>query len=154
MPQAKKTTDQEVFDRYRQLVLERRPGHVSAWPIISGHNFKYLTCRGWHVLVYEHTGNSIMRSSFQLGKLPSSVAGNAPIDASNKNALRERIERHYRLKPDDAVFLMSPNGDHGGEFEAMYKRHEYAMGLAPNKPQGRGQGSRAAFQGDVTRAWI
>jgi hypothetical protein len=56
------------------------------------------------------------------------------IDPNNLEAARESFYRHFRARPEDAIFLVDPTGHLGhAEMDVALARHEFAMGVAPMK---------------------
>jgi hypothetical protein len=123
----------QILDHYRSLVANTHPDKVSFWPVLSGYNFKIGTFGNWLILIFEHTGNPVMISKSGLGELPGGVIGVSVIDNSNKNLVRSRIEKHFYLKPSDAIVIAQPPCTIDDELRVMLQKHEFAMGLVPMK---------------------
>ena len=133
MTQRDRPVNEQILDQYRALVQKEFPVYATSWPLLSGHNAKAATFGDWLVVLFLHTGDPVMTSYSGMGELPQAIVGEASLTSSNREIVRERIERHYQLKPRDAVILVAPGGQLGAELPLMLKRHEHAMGLLPMK---------------------
>ena len=123
----------------------KHPSLSALWPVLSGHNTKFGSLKGWLVVIFLHTGNSFIRSTDDFGELPVILGGTEDITQSNKNAVRHRIESYFHLKATDAVVLVPLIGTFDdkvfvpfdetlySELRVMMQKHEYAMGLMPTK---------------------
>ena len=91
---------------YTNLVSSKHPTAVSGWPILTGHNIKHGIFNGWHIIVFEHTGNPVMKSTQGIGNISSTIIGYSQITDNNKTNVRERISKHFRLSRSDALFIL------------------------------------------------
>ncbi len=133
MPDKEKPFYEKILDLYQAEVAKKHPDTVLAWPVVSGKNTKYAQFKCWTIVIYEHTGNTFFTTSSGIGELPQSLIGFHEITESNKDRVRERIERHFALKPSDGVIIISPEGRIDSEISKLLQKHEYAMGLTPMK---------------------
>lgn len=85
------------------------------------------------IVFYEHTGNPVFTTNSGIGELPQSLIGFPEITESNKDRVRERLERHFSLKPSDGIIFIPPSGNIGSELSSLLLKHEFAMGLTPMK---------------------
>ena len=131
MDKQQKSPDEQFLELYRQAVQRQHPDKISVWPILSGNNVKIGQFNNWLILIFEHTGNPVMKTSSGIGVLPQTLIGTSSIGPSNIEKVRKRIERHYNIKPMDAVVLVPPDGNIEYELKKMLQKHEYAMGLTP-----------------------
>lgn len=123
-----------IVKKYQEIVRAEYPAYAASWPVASGANIRIGTCDGWMVFFLEHSGNLNMHSQTGIGDIPISATGVSEIRLENIEEVRERLERHFRAKPDDAVFLAPPSGIVlESEFHSMLKRHELVAGIAPMK---------------------
>ena len=126
-----KSVDDQIIEMYRKLVATKHPDLVSGWPILSGHNIKGGSFAGWTIIVFEHTGNPVMKTSSGIGEISSAIIGYDQITDDNKANVRERIARHFRLSRRDAVFIFDRRGDIQQDLSAVILQHEIEMGLCP-----------------------
>lgn len=128
-----KSVDEQILDHYRRIVTEKHASLLSGWPVLSGHDVKFASCSGWTIVIFEHTGNAMMKSTRGLRELEFGVVGAATITADNKAQVRRRIARHFRLDRQDAVFIFDKNGDIAEDLQYCLLQHEIEMGLCPMK---------------------
>jgi hypothetical protein len=84
-------------------------------------------------LAFEHTGNPGFLSAAGVGEIPAAVVGLPTIDTTNKEIIRTKLERHFRLKQEDGVVFIDPTGNIGDDLLNLRNRHEFAMDLIPSK---------------------
>ena len=130
---SEKELHQEILDHYRKMIATAYPSHVGAWPILSGYNVKVGTYGNWIIAIYEHTANPVMMMSSGIGVISDAIIGVPSIDDSNKELVRNRLEKHFRLKAEDGVILVPPNQIINSELNSLRTRHESVMGLLPRK---------------------
>ncbi|MDA3864313.1 MAG: hypothetical protein PF689_10650 [Deltaproteobacteria bacterium] len=70
-----KSVDEQIIEIYKNLVAAKNPGVVSGWPILTGHNIKFGSFSGWTIIVFEHTGNPVMKTSSGIGEISSAIIG-------------------------------------------------------------------------------
>jgi len=133
MSQPEKEFYDQIVDIYQAEVGKKYPDQVSAWPVISGRNTKIGNFKNATIVVYENTGNSSFTTTSGIGELPQSIIGFPEVTAENKDRVRERIERHFSLKPSDGVVILLNGYLVGGELQALLHKHEYALGKTPMK---------------------
>lgn len=126
-----KSVNDQIIELYRKLVLEKHPTQVSGWPILTGHNVKGGSFKGWNIVVFEHTGNPVMKSTSGIGELSPAIVGYSEITDGNKANVRERINKHFRLLRSDAVFIFDQRGDVQQDLNSVLLQHEIEMGLCP-----------------------
>jgi hypothetical protein len=127
----KKEMDEQIFEMYNNLVATKHPDLVSGWPILSGHNTKIGSFDGWTIIILEHTGNPVMKSTSGIGTISSSIVGYAQITDNNKSKVKEKIAHHFRLSRHDAVFIFDSRGDIQQDLDEALLQHEMEMGLCP-----------------------
>jgi TIR domain len=127
----KKSSAEQIVDIYKEVVKSKHPELLGGWPIISGYSSITGNFKGWLIVVFTHTGNTCMQVSSGIGAVSQTVIGDHSINSQNKSLVRKRIERHYCLKPSDAVVLARPDGALDDEIQIMIQQHEYAMGITP-----------------------
>jgi hypothetical protein len=123
----------QILDEYRKLITRAHPTHVAAWPILSGYDAKSGTYNGWLAVIYEHTANPVMKNISGLGELSQAIVGVPTIEESNKELVRAKLEKHFRLKGEDGVVLIDPHGNVHDELLTLKSRHEFAMNLISRK---------------------
>ncbi len=128
-----KSPQEQIVKLYREVVAQRYPEQLSAWPVLSGYNSKIGSYQGWLIVILNHTGNPVMRSFSGIGDLPQNLLGVTQLDAANKEVARSRLSRHFNLRPTDAIVFIDPAGSINDELGQMLKKHEFAMGLTPMK---------------------
>ena len=106
-----KAVDEQIIEMYKNLVAAKHPDLVSGWPILTGHNTKGGSFDGWTIIILEHTGNPVVKTSSGIGEISTAIIGYAQITDDNKPNVRERIARHFRLSRHDAVFVFDSRGD-------------------------------------------
>lgn len=135
MAEDKKTLQDQIVEMYRDKVLGKHRDLVSAWPIISGYNTKIGTYRDWAIVIYEHTGASSLKINNGFGEITPAITGVEKITHANKNSVRGRIERHFKVDSYSAAILLEkkPDGnwDISNELDIMLQKHEFAMGVVP-----------------------
>lgn len=127
------TIQDQVLGHYRTLVLAKHPDKAAFWPVLSGHNSKVGQFGPWIIIFFEHTANSTMRSSSNIGSYPQGVVGFPEINAANKSSVRASLERHFNAKRSDAVMIINPQHPIDDELQTMLEQHEFAMGLISMK---------------------
>ena len=126
-----KSVYDQIIDSYTSLVSSKHPTGVSGWPILTGHNIKHGIFNGWNIIVFEHTGNPVMKSTQGIGDISSAIIGDSQITDDNKAGVRERISRHFRLSRSDALFIFDQMDDIQQDLTAVLLQHEMEMGLCP-----------------------
>jgi hypothetical protein len=126
-----KSPDEQIIKFYSRMIRDKHPAHSAGWPILSGHNLKYGGYNGWTVVIFEHTGNPAMKSSSGIGELSQSIIGFPQIDVYNKERVRDRISKHFRLTRHDAIFIFDASGDISYDLKYNLLQHEAEMGLSP-----------------------
>ena len=121
----------KIVDQYRAIVHQRHPTRVGIWPIVSGHDALVGGFRGWQVLCLRHTGEMSLLSD-SLGELGPDIMQVDDLNGANLNEARRALEKHFNVKPKDAVVFVQPDGTiPPNEYELMLRRHEDAMGISP-----------------------
>lgn len=126
-----KSVDDKIIEIYRNLVVSKYPTVVSGWPILTGHNVKGGSFNNWTIIVFEHTGNPIMKTSSGIGEISSTIIGHGEITDLNKPNVRQRISKHFRLSRSDAVFIFDERGNIQEDLDSTLLQHEIEMGLCP-----------------------
>jgi hypothetical protein len=116
---------------YQRAVQRAYPSHVQTWPLLNGWNLLQGAYREWMICVVQDAGFSAMCSQTGIGELSESVVSTGAISDENREEVRHRLEKHFNAGKRDAVVLFDPNGRvAAAELEAMFRRHEMALGLA------------------------
>ena len=127
-----RTSNAFVLEHYQKLIQHSHPAQLQIWPIISGYDCKRGEFQDWWVIIFIHTGNSVVLNTYGIGELPQSLIGSDTINLENKERARSRIEKHFALRPQDGVVFMRADGSlENSELMALMHRHEIALGLAP-----------------------
>ena len=126
-----KSVYDQIIDLYTELVSSKHPTAVSGWPILTGHNIKHGIFNGWNIIVFEHTGNPVMKSTQGIGDISSAIIGYGQITDNNKTNVRERISKHFRLSRSDALFIFDQWDDLQQNLTTVLLQHEIEMGLCP-----------------------
>ena len=92
-----------------------------------------LRFHDWLIVIYEHTANPMMRTVSGQGELSQAIVGVPSINASNKENVRTKLEKHFRLEGEDGVVLVGPDQSVQSELQALKTRHEFVMNLIPQK---------------------
>ena len=67
-----------------------------------------------------------------VGELSPDILQVDDLNAANLNGARRVLEKHFDVKPKDAVVFIQPDGTVSpNEYELMLRRHEDAMGISP-----------------------
>lgn len=136
------TTSDFLLEQYRRLVSRTHPARVSGWPILSGYNLNQGKIGDYGIYAFVHTGTSSMTNVSGVGEIDAAISGVTVLDPNNREPVRERLIRHFRLKVDDALIILHqpPDGRGGvtvklpdGELERILLQHETALGLTPMK---------------------
>jgi len=123
----------KIVDQYRAIVHQRHPTWVGSWPIVSGHDALVGGFRGWLVLCLRHTGRMSLVSE-GVGELGPDILQVDDLNSANLNEARRALEKHFDVKPKDAVVFIQPDGTvPPNEYELMLQRHEEAMGIISPK---------------------
>lgn len=132
MDKERKELCEQILDVYRDAVSRKYPDKFQAWPVLSGYNLKTGRYKNYMIPIFEHTGNLVTRTQSGVGDLPASIVGVQEINDSNKERVREKLERHFSLKSSDGIVFLS-NGENNimPELNKMLTKHELAMGLTP-----------------------
>jgi hypothetical protein len=128
-----KSLDQQIVDVYRTIVAKKHPAYISGWPILTGYDIKTASYKGWKIVIFINTRNSVIKSSSGLGELSYGPVGYDTITFENKNQVRERLIRHLRLNRSDAIFIFDHSGQIDDDLEYSLLQHEIEMGLRPMK---------------------
>lgn len=135
MSEEKKQLHQQVVEYYKSKVEAKHSDLITAWPVISGYNSKIGTYKNWAILILVHTGNSSVNMNSGFGEITSAIAGVDEITQENKNLVRARIEKHFRVDTHDAVVLLERQLDDNwtisNEMDIALQKHEFAMGKVP-----------------------
>lgn len=125
--------DRFVLNRYRSLIQSKHPTLTAAWPVLTGYNSRIGEFRDWLIIIFTHTGNSVITSSTGIGFLSEAIVGHKEITSSNLESVRARIEKYFGVKPEDGVVFLKRTGVADSELENLMLRHETAMSMAPMK---------------------
>jgi hypothetical protein len=126
--------ENEIELVYQQMVRATHPSLIAMWPLLNGFNQKVGGYKGWLIFFLKNSGTGGFRSSTGIGEMSEGLIGFPEITESNRNAVRQRLEKFFQAKDCDAVVLVGPNGAIAQtEFEYMLRKHEHYMGLAPMK---------------------
>ena len=95
--QNEKSVDVQIIEMYRNLVAKKHPDFINGWPVLTGHNIKRGSFGGWTIIIFEHTGNPVMKTSSGIGEISSAIIGYNQITDDNKISVKDRITCHFRL---------------------------------------------------------
>jgi TIR domain len=118
---------------YQGVVQSSYPANVETWPLLNGWNILKGMFKDWMVIVVKDAGFAAMCMQTGIGELSATAVGVSDITDENRDTTRRRLEKPFNIEPRDAVILFAPNGDIAPEIEAMFLRHEIALGLANMK---------------------
>jgi hypothetical protein len=118
---------------YQNLVNAIHPSKVASWPLLTGWNIIQASFKDWAVVVLKDAGFAQVTMMNGVGELSEELVGAAEITSQTRDAVRSRLERHFNIGKRDAVVLYSPDDNISPEIEAMFRRHEFALGLTPMK---------------------
>jgi len=121
MSEAQKSLQDRVVELYRTKVEEKHRELISAWPIISGFNSKIGTYKSWAIVILVHTGTSSVKLNSGFGEVTPAIVGVEEITQENKNLIRARIERHFKVEPHDAVVLLEKQADESWGYQMSSK---------------------------------
>lgn len=133
MPE-EKSFQEKIIEFYTTKVEEDHKEIVGAWPILSGYNTNIGTYKNWLIVIFIHTGVSHVKMNGGLGELTPAIVGVDEVTVKNKEKVRAKISKHYRVGTLDGVVFLEKNGDSWemhDEIEVLLKKHEYAMGVVP-----------------------
>lgn len=123
-----------IRPQYEQVVRAMHPHELGRWPVLTGADTKTAGYKGWFAILLKHTANPTASSFSGLGELSRDAVGFDEINEDNLETVRERLLRHFRATPDDAVVLIPPSGVLlPTELLKMLARHEAALGIAKMK---------------------
>ena len=58
------------------------------------------------MLVFEHTGNRVMKTSTGLGTIDPVIAGAKALSDETRELIRDSLTRHLRLGPADGIVFV------------------------------------------------
>ena len=129
-----KSIQEQIIEFYRTKVEEKYKDIVGAWPVLSGCNTNTGTFKNWLIVILTHTGVSHVKMNGGLGELTQAIVGVDEITLKNREQVRARISRHYRVGTHDGVLFLE-KGENTWELhdeaDILLKKHEYAMGVLP-----------------------
>jgi hypothetical protein len=125
--------ERALLSFYDQLVLNAHPTRTAFWPVLSGYVCKVGTFRQWIIVIFQHTGDAGHITVSRVGEFPPDIIGAKEIHEHNVDLVRSQIEKHYNLRPNDAVLLLTNSRSIDRELQTMLRRHEHAMGLVVMK---------------------
>jgi hypothetical protein len=88
-----------VINEYKKLIWRLHPNRVSFWPLISGYDCRFGVFKHWLIIIFSHTGNAGTFKFTGVGELGEALIGADSINAANKEAVRNRLEKHYMMQP-------------------------------------------------------
>ena len=126
-----------ILRLYREPITKTYPDKAAGWPLMSfGLQLNYFGYKKWDVIhVVDRMSGRLSHNGG--GQLPEGIVGVPEITEENKERVRECLAKHFRIAPRDGMILFDASGEVQpnieSELEAMRRRHEIAMGLAPMK---------------------
>ncbi|MEO5335147.1 MAG: toll/interleukin-1 receptor domain-containing protein [Magnetococcus sp. YQC-5] len=125
---------ESIISNYRQAVQSKHPSHTSVWPIISGSNTLIGEYGDYLIVIFKHTGNSVMVTHQGLGELKADLIGHPAINSAVVTDVRKRLEKFYSLASHDGIFFIKKGStDFNEEINYNLKRHEAAIMIRPKK---------------------
>ncbi len=125
---------QDVLNQYEEAVLTKYKDAKAYWPILCGCNVKLGHYEDYWIFIYVHTGNKVSTSYEYPGELSATLLGTSQITEGVIPSIRKKLEKHYRLKKEDAIFIIKKDMSNlSSECIAVMQKHEYALGLTPMK---------------------
>ena len=121
----------QIIDIYRPMVENKHPDLMSAWPVLSGFNVRIGSYKSWTIVIMIHTGASGFKNINGIGEISTAIIGVEEINENNKDAVRRRIEKHFKVDSWDAVILLDKDFNSGNDFLLMLQKHEFSMGVVP-----------------------
>lgn len=123
----------DVLRIYQAAVGALHPSLVASWPLLNGWDLVCSRFKGWDIFVIKDAGFAAMCRADGVADVPQSAVGAEDITASNREEVRERLERHFNISARDVIFMWPPDSDWRPEIAPMLARHEAAMGISPMK---------------------
>lgn len=118
---------------YQNLVNTTYPSKAGSWPLLTGWDLLSASFKGWQVTVFKEATFTPYARVIGLGELSEADVGEIEITPENRSAVRVRLERQFNIGKRDAIVLSPPDDNLLPEVEAMFRRHELALGLTPMK---------------------
>lgn len=134
MSEEKKSVQDQCIELYREKVEHKHKEMIEAWPILSGCNTNIGTYKEWLILILIHTGISHVKMNGGCGELTSTIVGAEEINSNNKESVRRRLEKNFRVGPRDGIIFLEKNGSSYqiyDDADILLRKHEYAMGVVP-----------------------
>jgi hypothetical protein len=101
---------ERIVDAYRQLVNERHPAQLAAWPVVSGHDALVGGFRGWLVFWLRHTGRLDMHSN-GVGELSAALLTvDDLINQEDRTRARRALQNYFDAKAKDSIVFVRPDG--------------------------------------------
>lgn len=129
-----KPIHEQVVELYKTSVEVMYKDYLSAWPVLAGCNTNIGTYKNWLILILNHTGISHVTMNGGFGELTPAIVGVDNITQQNKEQVRKRIEKHFRVGTYDGVVLLEKNNENWelhDDIAVLLRKHEYAMGVVP-----------------------
>jgi len=122
-----------ILKHYESSVLAKYRDAKGYWPVISGCDFRIGHYTDYWIFIYVHTGSNVRGYKYP-GEASPELLGTSQITENNIPSIRARLEKHYRLKKEDAVFIVKKDMSNlDSESAVAMQKHEYALGIAPMK---------------------
>lgn len=122
---------EKVRKCYEKSVLTKYKDARDYWPVISGCDFNIGHYLDYWIFIYVHTGSNAYGYKYPAEASPE-LLGTSQITQDNISLIRAKLEEHYRLKKEDAVFIVKKDMSNlDSECGAAMQKHEYALGLNP-----------------------
>lgn len=124
---------ENVRKHYEKSVLAKYTDSKGYWPVISGCDVKIGHYADYWIFIYVHTGSNVCGCKYP-GEASPELLGTSQITEDSIPLIRTRLEKHYRLKKEDAVFIVKKDMSNlDSESAAAMEKHEYALGHTPMK---------------------
>ncbi len=134
MEAEQKSIQDQVIDFYRGKIEAKHKELIGAWPILSGCNSNTGSYKNWVIIIYTHTGVAHVKMHGGFGELTPVLVGVGEITVQNKESVRKRLEKHFRVGPHDGIVFLenkTTSFEIHDDIDALLKKHEYAMGVVP-----------------------
>lgn len=122
-----------VLHKYQGRISLIFPDRVQSWPLLNGWDLVSATFKDWKVYVVKDAGFTPVTAMSGFGELSEAATGAPDITSINREFVRDRLEQFFNIGRRDAILLWPPDNILEPEFDAMMRRHELALGLAPMK---------------------
>ncbi|HGM6758193.1 TPA: toll/interleukin-1 receptor domain-containing protein [Serratia marcescens] len=121
-----------LMKAYRALVKEKHPTHADFWPLSHGVNFIYGIYKDTSIFALSDSGGNVGMGG-GIRQLSEDMIGFEEITETNVDTVRGRLEKHFGIKENGAIFFINNVINPSIELEKAMRKHEGFMGLSPMK---------------------